>query len=168
MSTLTIDTRRARLEDAFGISAVHEAAWRHAYSGLIPHRSLDTMVRRRDPKWWARAIRHSTRILVMETNGQIVGYATVGPNRVAALPQEGEVYELYLAPEYQGVGLGRKLFLAAREELRASGLRGCVVWALEENRAAGAFYINAGGADVAEGSETFGGTSLAKVAYAWA
>ena len=107
MSTVSIGTRRAVIDDAFAISATHEAAWRHAYTGMIPHKSLDTMVRRRDAKWWARAIRHSTRILVLESDNQIVGYATMGPNRVAALPQDGEVYELYLLPEYQGVGLGK-------------------------------------------------------------
>ncbi len=167
MSILSLDTRRATASDAFGISAVHEASWRHAYTGLIPHRALDTMIRRRDPKWWARAIRNSTRILVLETRGQVVGYATIGPNRVSALPQEGEVYELYLLPEYQGVGLGKKLFLAAREELQRLGMKGSVAWVLEDNFPAMEFYRNAGGSDIAEGTETFNGKTLNKVAYAW-
>lgn len=167
MSILSLDTRRAVSADAFGISAVHDASWRHAYTGLIPHKALDTMVRRRDPKWWARAIRNSTRILVMENAGQIVGYTTLGPNRVSALPQQGEIYELYLLPEYQGVGLGKKLFLAAREELGLIGMRGAVVWVLEDNTPAMQFYRNAGGSDVAEGSETFDGRTLNKIAFCW-
>ncbi len=167
MNTITIDTRRARASDSFAISGVHETSWRHAYNGIIPHRSLDTMVRRRDPKWWARAIRNSTRILVLEVGSQIVGYATVGPNRVSELPQDGEVYELYLLPEYQGIGLGKQLFLAARGELAALGMTTSLVWVLEDNMQATHFYANAGGRDVAEGSETFNGTTLSKVAYAW-
>ena len=167
MSILFIDTRRADAGDAFGISAVHDASWRQAYTGLIPHKALDTMIRRRDPKWWTRAIRNSTRIMVLETEGQIVGYATLGPNRVSALSQEGEVYELYLLPEYQGVGLGKKLFLAARQELTNLGMKGCVVWVLEDNAPAMQFYGNAGGRDIAEGNETFNGKTLNKVAYAW-
>ncbi len=167
MSTLSLDTRRAVASDAFGISAVHDASWRHAYTGLIPHKALDTMIRRRDPKWWSRAIRNSTRIIVLETQGRVVGYATLGPNRVSALPQQGEVYELYLLPEFQGVGLGKKLFLAARAELIHIGMRGVVVWALEDNDTANQFYRNAGGSDIAEGNETFNGKTLNKVAYAW-
>lgn len=167
MTTLSIDTRRAMEGDAFGISAVHDASWRNAYTGLIPHKALDTMVRRRDPKWWGRAIRNSTRILVLEDDGKIVGYATLGPNRVSALAQEGEVYELYLLPEYQGVGLGRKLFLSAREELTRLGMGSCVVWVLEDNDPAMSFYRNAGGCDVAEGVETFNGKTLNKVAFCW-
>ncbi len=167
MSILSIEARRASTADAFGVAAVHDASWRQAYTGIIPHMSLNTMIRRRDAQWWARAIRHSTRILVLETLGQIVGYATLGQNRVSALSQQGEVYELYLMPEYQGVGLGKKLFLAARQELEAIGLKGCVVWALEDNVQATQFYANAGGMDIAEGTETFNGKSLNKLAFAW-
>ena len=167
MSTLSLDTRPAEVADAFGIAAIHDASWRQAYTGLIPHKSLDTIIGRRDPKWWARAIRNSTRVLVMESDSQLVGYATIGPNRVSALSQEGEVYELYLLPEYQGVGIGKNLFLAAREQLVRLGFKGCVVWVLEENDPAMQFYRNAGGIDIAEGTETFNGKTLNKVAFAW-
>lgn len=167
MSTLAIETRRADASDADAISAIHEAAWNQAYCGLIPHKALAAMISRRDAKWWSRAIRKSTRILVMEAMGEIVGYATLGSNRVSALPQQGEVYELYLQPEYQGVGLGKRLFLAARTELVRLGYSGCVVWVLEENAPAITFYRNAGGTDIAEGSETFSGKTLPKLAFAW-
>lgn len=167
MSTVSIDIRRAGSGDAPTLSKVHDFSWRQVYSGLIPHRALETMIARRDEQWWAKAIRHSTRILVLEAMGEIVGYTTMGRNRASALAQEGEVYELYLLPEYQGVGLGRRLFLAARQELTNIGLNGSVVWVLDDNRAAVQFYQNAGGIDVAEGSETFSGTTLSKTAFAW-
>ena len=80
---------------------------------------------------------------------------------------KGEIYELYLKPEYQGVGFGKKLFSLARQELAHIGMKGCVVWALEENDSALNFYMNAGGRDIAEGNETFDGASLKKIAFAW-
>ena len=52
--------------------------------------------------------------LVIEVAGVIAGYATLGLNRARSLPQEGEVYEIYLRPEYQGIGLGRILFGEAK------------------------------------------------------
>ena len=168
MTTLTTQIRRACVEDAAAIARVHEESWRQAYNGLLPHSALDRMVRRRDPQWWARAIRQSTRILALEVGGTVAGYATIGPNRVRSLPQAGEVYELYLAPEYQGLGFGKTLFLAARRDLAAAGLKGCLVWVLEENEPACRFYRNAGGRDMAEGTETFDGTVLNKVAFAYA
>lgn len=167
MKILTINPRQANLNHASGIAAVHEQSWRHAYSGIIPHSALERMIARRDEAWWKRAIKQSTRILVMEDHDAVVGYATLGPNRVSALPQDGEVYELYLLPEYQGVGLGRKLFLAARQELVNSGMNGAVAWVLEGNEAAVQFYRNAGGQDTAEGTESFDGKTLNKIAFCW-
>ena len=167
MSTITIDIRQAKTEDAAGIAETHDASWRYAYTGMLPYKSLDTMVRRRDEKWWERAIRHSTNILVLDIGDEIAGYVTLGPNRVRTLPFEGEIYELYLKPEFQGVGFGRKLFSLARQELRRLGMQGCVVWALEDNDNAVGFYINAGGRDIAEGNETFDGSALRKIAFAW-
>ena len=85
-----------------------------------------------------------------------------------AIVQKGEVYEIYLLPEYQGVGLGTRLFLAARRELARFGFDSVVVWALADNEQACRFYRNAGGRKVARANERFGETSLTKVAFAWA
>ena len=167
MTLLTTQIRRARPDDAAAIAAVHETSWMQAYGGVLPHGALRTMVGRRDVSWWRRAIRQSTRVLALDVGGEVAGYATIGPNRVKSLPQAGEVYELYLAPRFQGVGFGRTLFLSARQDLRAGGRRGCVVWVLEDNEPAVRFYENAGGRDVAEGSETFDGRVLNKIAYAF-
>lgn len=167
MSTVSIDIRLAGMGDAAGIADVHDVSWRHAYTGILPYRALDTMIRRRGTEWWKRALRHSTRILVVEFDDEIVGYATLGPNRVRSLPGKGEVFELYIRPEFQGVGFGRKLFLAARQELLRMGLPGCIVWALADNHNAVQFYTNAGGDDIAEDSEVFDGQRLLKIAFAW-
>ena len=167
MKTLIIDIRRAALEDAEAIAEVHQAAWRGAYAGVIPHRALASMISRRGGQWWNNAIRRAASILVLEIDGTVAGYATLGRNRARELPQQGEIYELYLRPEYQGVGLGRRLFSAARDNLRSHGLKGIVVWALEDNEPAINFYSNAGGRDIAEGVEFFDKQALRKVAFVW-
>jgi ribosomal protein S18 acetylase RimI-like enzyme len=106
-------------------------------------------------------------VLIVEIGGTIAGYATIGKNRAKELSQEGEIYELYLRPEYQGIGLGRRLFSAAKQKLADHGLKGMVVWALEDNANALAFYAGAGGRDLAEGVEIFEHTALKKVAFIW-
>jgi len=103
----------------------------------------------------------------IEVQGQPVGYASVGLNRVKALPQEGEIYELYLKPEFQGIGLGKRLFNEARQLLDSLGCQGVVVWCLEDNHSAVEFYRFQGGKDVAEGHETFDGKTLKKLAFVW-
>ncbi|MCO4317431.1 GNAT family N-acetyltransferase [Phyllobacterium sp. 21LDTY02-6] len=167
MKTHVTEIRRAAPADAVTISAIHMAAWKGAYSGIIPHKTLNTMLERRGPEWWRRAIMRSTQILLADVGGIVAGYATLGPNRARQLPQRGEIYELYVRPEYQGTGIGSRLMAAARQNLAGQGLKGTVVWALEDNELAIAFYIGAGGRDIAEGVECFEGRTLRKVAFAW-
>ena len=167
MGTLAIELRRGEVGDAAAIALVHDAAWQNAYSGVVPHKALNRMVRRRGERWWSKAIRRATIVLVLEIGGKIAGYATLGRNRVSTLPHDGEIYELYLLPEYQGLGFGTRLFLAARAELKRRGLIGTVVWVLAENERGISFYKNAGGRIVAEGSEMFDGQKLVKLAFAW-
>ena len=167
MYSITAETRRATLDDARSISSIHMASWKNAYSGMVPHAALARMINRRGLKWWEKAIRRSTVILVIEVGDEIAGYATLGPNRVNTLPFEGEVYEIYLRPEYQGIGLGMKLFADAKNELARRGYKGLVVWSLSDNAPALSFYQNAGGKAVASGFENFDDKRLEKTAFAW-
>jgi ribosomal protein S18 acetylase RimI-like enzyme len=167
MNTLLIDIRPATRRDAAAVADVHYHAWMGAYSGIIPHAALQRMVARRDAKWWENAIRRSSTVLVVEFDSEVVGYATIGKNRARGLPQQGEIYELYILPEFQGIGLGTKLFAAARKRLAARGLRGLVVWVLEDNPNAVRFYESTGGVDSAESVEVFDHKALKKIAYTW-
>ncbi|MEL6436469.1 MAG: GNAT family N-acetyltransferase [Pseudomonadota bacterium] len=167
MSLLTIDIRPAAVGDGEGIAQVHAEAWQHAYAGILPFTSLRAMINRRDAQWWVRAVRRGTSILLLEMGDKIVGYVTYGLNRARALPQDGEIYELYLLPEYQGLGLGKRLFSTARDDLHRLGCSGLVVWTLDENINANSFYAQMGGKDIAEGHEMFAGKAIKKIAYVW-
>jgi GNAT superfamily N-acetyltransferase len=167
MNSLTLDIRPATSRDADQIADVHANAWQNTYQGLIPFISLRSMIERRNGSWWRRAIDRGTSVMVVDMNGTIAGYCTFGLNRARALPQEGEIYELYMRPEYQGVGIGTRLFKAARESLRSHGCNGLVVWALEDNSMAMTFYHGHGGKDVAQGYESFQEKMMRKVAFVW-
>jgi GNAT superfamily N-acetyltransferase len=93
---------------------------------------------------------------------------TYGRCRLGRTPFQGEIFELYLHPIYQGFGLGEKLFSGARMRLAELRLKGLLVWALSDNDSACGFYLRLGGKPVAEGAESFGDLSLRKVAFAWA
>jgi GNAT superfamily N-acetyltransferase len=167
MKTLASDIRFAETADAAALADIHAAAWRATYTGIIPFRPLGEMIRRRGMAWWQSALARQAAILVIEFEGRPIGYATLGRNRTRAIQAAGEIYEIYLLPEYQGLGFGRRLFGAARDLLRERGLKGLVVWALAENDHAGAFYAAMGGVDIAEGSETFEARTIRKVAFRW-
>jgi ribosomal protein S18 acetylase RimI-like enzyme len=167
MKTLTIDVRRAEPLDARAISETHRISWLQAYAGLIPHKPLIQMVDRRGETWWRKATRGPATLLVLDVAGTVAGYATLGLNRARALPQEGEIYEIYLRPEYQGIGLGRQLFGEAKLLLKSLGCKGLIVWCLEDSEHAYRFFRSSGGRDIAEGMENFGEKDLKKVGFVW-
>jgi ribosomal protein S18 acetylase RimI-like enzyme len=167
MSTVVIEIRRAKPSDAAVVAETHDEAWRAAYRGIIPGPELEKLISRRGPAWWESAITKGSRVALLGFGDQVAGYANYGRNRARSLFYDGEVYELYLRPEFQGLGFGRRLFTAARRDLAQSGLKSLVVWALSDNEPAVEFYRALGGRAVARSSERFGASVLDKVAFAW-
>jgi len=167
MSTTLIETRPARPDDAVCLAETHDEAWRTAYQGLIPGPELEKLITRRGPSWWDTAIRRGSRISLLIFGDEIAGYANYGRNRAKSLPYAGEVYELYLRPEYQGLGFGRRLFSNTKRDLAQSGQTSMVVWVLSDNEPAVAFYRALGGRTIARSTERFGDKVLDKVAFAW-
>jgi len=165
MDQTVITIRRARRVDAERIAAVHDAAWRSAYRGLIPGAELERMIARRGPSWWDAAIARGSRLLVLDFADEIGGYASYGRNRVPSLPHRGELFELYLAPQFQGLGFGRKLFEAVRADLADNGYPSMLVWALAGNERALDFYQRLGGKRVRYAPEQFGQETRQRIAF---
>ncbi len=165
MSELVTGIRIARPADAIAVSGVFDAAWRDAYRGIIPGIQLERFVQRRGPRWWRLALRRHRQIAVLDVGKRIVGYASYGRCRDKAIPAAGEIDELYLLPEYQGLGFGGRLFRAVRNDLRDRFDGPVLVWSLAENERGCAFYQAMGGRSVARSDERIGDTALTKVAY---
>ena len=164
MTSLVIDVRPARGSDASQLADVYAASWREAYSGIIPSLTLEKMIVRRGPAWW-RAAMHKRAVLVLDVGGRVAGYATFAPAPGRAGQSVAEIQELYLAPEYQGIGLGVRLFAAALKRIRSRGYPRVIVRALADNDRANAFYRRYGGAVVARTDETIGGRALPCIWY---
>jgi GNAT superfamily N-acetyltransferase len=165
MKELTISIRRARSEDAAALSGVFDAAWREAYQGVIPGIALERMMARRGPRWWLSTIGRGRPLVVLDVAETVAGYVSYGRCRDRSLPADGEVDELYLAPEYQGIGFGTRMFKAVRNDLLDRGIKRIAVWCLSENERARAFYERLGGKIIAETNDRVAGSSLTKVAY---
>ncbi len=157
--------RHAKPGDAQAIAEAHDASWRDAYRGIIPGAELERMIARRGPAWWSAAIARGTGLLVLDYDGIIAGYATYGRNRVPSMPYSGEIFEIYLVPEYQGLGFGRRVFRAARRELAEHGYLSTIVWALADNEKALGFYRRLGGLPIRRAEERFGTDMLTRVAF---
>ncbi len=166
MSATVIDVRQATPTDGEGIAGVHASAWREAYQGIIPAKTLDRMINRRGARWWSDAARRKN-VLVLDFGGAIAGYATYGPARMSGSADAGEIHEIYLAPEYQGIGLGGWLFATATRALQGQKYSRMLVRVLADNDRASCFYRRQGGKEVSRGKEALDGANLDSIIYQW-
>lgn len=162
-----IKIRLSKSADSAALAALHCDAWRYAYRGIVPGLSLERMIGRRGPAWWERMHRSGHQALVLEFDKRVAGYATFGPCRMRSVRPLGEIYELYLRPECQGVGFGKRLFAEARRILNANVFSGLLVWALADNDLACRFYTALGGRERMRAHERFCGIRLEKIGFVW-
>jgi ribosomal protein S18 acetylase RimI-like enzyme len=168
MKTVTHETRFAKLHDVAGLVQTHDDAWRSTYRGLIPGSELEKIISKRGADWWQAAIARGNRISLLIFNDEIAGYINYGRNRAKGLSSEGEIYELYLKPEYQGLGFGTQLFNAAKLDLKRNNIGSMVAWALTDNELGMTFFRNQAGRAIARSQERFGTKMLDKTAFSWA
>ncbi len=161
--------RPALAADARAIAQVHVKSWQHAYADLLPADYLASLsVDARCEMWQAAIAKGAPRVLVAEQHGNIAGFAAVGPSRdEGALPQDFEIWAIYLAPEYWGQGTGGQLWQAVREFSVQCGAQSMSLWVVANNARAIHFYDAHGFTQQPDSLATFelGGVSLQEVRY---
>lgn len=170
-----IRIRRARRTDAAAIGRVHVETWQAAYVGLLPDTMLAELSDVRQSAYWSRALADPAEargIFVAEDDDRdIVGFGSCGPARQRLAPladhqRVGEVYTLYVEPDFQNLGLGRRLLDAMFRQMHADGCSAAMLWMLARNPTR-FFYEGMGGVLAASRREPFAGTTVDEVAYAW-
>jgi ribosomal protein S18 acetylase RimI-like enzyme len=164
--------RRARADDAPAIAAVHVAAWREAYAGLLPARLLRSLsVEEAVLKWRPMlSVPHPAVFVAMRPDQTVAGFGSCGPQRAAALAADGfagEIEAIYLLAADQGQGLGRRLMAAMARALIAEGLGSAALWVLRDNQRSRGFYEALGGELVGARVEMRGRVAFQEVAYGW-
>lgn len=144
--------RAAVPDDAEEVERLRVAGWQAAYRGILPDDYLNRMRvdggrRRRSMTEQATAEPPSVRVeSVAVQRGAIVGWVSGGRCRDADRPgpRQGEVYAIYVLPEWWGRGVGRLLMAHAVRVLSEAGYRDITLWVLEANQQARRFYQAAG------------------------
>jgi GNAT superfamily N-acetyltransferase len=140
-----VTVRPATVADAAAMGRVHVRAWQAAYRGQMPDGYLDGLRASERAAGWERALqaeRPRGGVLVAERDGEVVGFANVGP--AADLDGAGELYAINVDPAHWGTGTGRALLAAAQDELARLGFAETVLWVLPANARARRFYERAG------------------------
>lgn len=140
--------RDATPDDAEGIAIVHVKTWQCAYRGQMPDSLLDGLSVEKRTEGWRKQLqeppegRHS---FVVEIEGQIVGWCTVGKTRDEDVtPEIGELYGIYIHPDFIGKGLGSALMEHALTVLKNDGYDKATLWVLDTNEKTRRFYEKKG------------------------
>jgi ribosomal protein S18 acetylase RimI-like enzyme len=165
MSEIAI--RAARAGDAKQIARLDVDTWRSTYAGILTAPFLVGLSARRREVGWASVIEREPRdvCVAVDSDGDILGFGSCGRNRDHK-EFAGEVFTLYVAPDWQNQGIGRRLLLALFERLVAQGCGSAIIWVLRENPAR-FFYERLGGRDVRHRHFVVGGQRVEAAGYAW-
>lgn len=165
MNEITI--RPARPGDASGIAGLDIETWRATYAGLLSASYLVGLSQQRRELGWRMVIDREPRDvrIAIDAAGAVVGFGSCGPSR-GERHFPGEVFTLYVAPDRQNEGIGRRLVIALFRRLVASGLDAAIVWVLRDNPSR-FFYERIGGRQVSRKPIAVGGKVVEAVAYGW-
>ncbi len=174
-----ISLRKARVADAIAIGAVHVAAWRSSYPGILPDAFLAKLSVSRQAAHYDAAIRGGTGVMVATASGtdvpsgsgpRIIGFTTSGRARhvdtVGRRLAEGEVETLYVLDDWRDRGIGRRLMRASASHLIDIGCKSAFCWVLRDNPSRW-FYQRLGGKPVAETAIQIGGEKILQTAFMW-
>jgi ribosomal protein S18 acetylase RimI-like enzyme len=167
ISMSEIAIRAARPGDARQIARLDVETWRSTYAGILTTPFLVGLSTRRREVGWAGVIEREPRdvCVAVDADGDILGFGSCGRNRDHK-EFAGEVFTLYVAPDWQNQGVGRRLLIALFGRLVAQGCRSAIIWVLHENPAR-FFYQRLGGRDVRHRNFVVGGQRIEAAGYAW-
>lgn len=170
-----IRIRPARAGDAAGIARVQVECWRDAYVGILPDKVLINLSDVR------AAARLTQQIAAQDDSGlfvvalwkrSVVGFCQGGGQRRGALPvaessESGEVFTLYVDPNFQGLGIGTAMLFRVVERMHEIGFASLVISTLAENQPARRFYEKLGGRAGEDVTSIVLGSPTTETPYYW-
>lgn len=169
-----IQIREAREGDAHGMAHVFVTSWRTGHRGQVPDHVLLSRSYESSERGWKRwfatraAGGHERECLYVAEDGEaIVGVGLGGPAHAPGAYPIADVYVLYVLPEYQGQGIGRRLVATLARHLTQEGMESLWIRVLKVNTPARAFYEALDGRLLFEEQIEDEGVTLDQVAYEW-
>lgn len=169
LASQAITLRVATPDDALTIAELKCITWRHAYVGLMPDHALANLDAKAEAPHWRDWLEDETSgliALLLEQQGRAIGYGLAGPMRKgdregSEIDADAEIYALYIHPDHQRSGLGKRLMAGLCERLIKAGFVMVGLWMVGGNDRAERFYRSIGGeeqgkrVEIANGRITF-------------
>ena len=175
---MTTHIRPARIEDPPAMARVMVDTWLSAHRGQVP----DAQWQRRRDEWtyavsegaWrglleeiADGVNTDDCVYVALVEEDLVGVAVGCPSGLGLLPDAAEVSGVYVRPEHQGRGLGRRLVQTVAADQAARGRRALLISCLVANAPARRFYEAIGGRVIGTHETEDYGFREPQVVYGW-
>lgn len=138
--------RAAIINDVDEITNVHIASWQSAYKGLISREVLANLDHETRKKMWTTSIQENPQETIVASEGnQIIGFSNFGHYRDNEDDHSlAEIRAIYLLEPYWRKGIGSSLLNRSIEQIEASYYTTFVLWVLNTNTRAIAFYVKHG------------------------
>lgn len=154
--------RRMLRKDEAEVGRLYAKSWQAGYKGLLPQDYLDGL-----GEWrWDSKFTGLPGCFVITHGDIIVGHSCARAAADEAMSGWGEVWTLYVLPEYWGKGFGKALLQNSVDWLMEQGYERVYLWALETNTRARRFYEKQG---FRENGDTMrceiGGTIVTDIRY---
>jgi len=163
--------RTATADDASGVARVHVDTWRTAYRDILPASVLSALSYEARTERWRENLKQAGpqqfTLVAEDDGGEVVGFAGGGPERDETPGYDGEIYAVYVLAQQQRCGIGRQLMGVSARHLMDQGFGAAMLWALEVNGRARAFYEALGGQLIGRKTKIVADTPQIEVAYGW-
>ncbi len=169
--SIELKIREAKPDDAPQIAEVHIKSWRQAYKGIVHQSYLDNGLDINErTKRWHENLAESRKGTFLAFDGEIlVGFSTVGKSRDDDYSDYGELYAIYLDPDYFGKSVGKALFQRSLEYAITQGFKKMFVSVLSYNKIGRDFYERLGAVPIENSEEelTIDGQPYLEMKYEW-
>jgi ribosomal protein S18 acetylase RimI-like enzyme len=138
--------RYADANDAKVLGEIHSKSWEVAYKDIVPDEILNRMTAEKRQKYFHKALTEywEEDALIFKDN-KAAGFICIGKCRDKDKDDTyGEIWGLYLLPEYWNKGIGTYFINWGLNELKRRNYKKATLWVLEENLNARKFYEKIG------------------------
>jgi ribosomal protein S18 acetylase RimI-like enzyme len=129
--------RTATLDDVEAISIIHVNAWNKAYRDVMPEAFLNSITVKDRMSMWTKALSVPGKgiYVVSEHNGEVQGFAVLGPARDDDISNTnaGELVALNVNPEAWSCGVGSALLNHVIEFSHNEKWKSLYLWVIESN-----------------------------------
>lgn len=171
-----VATRLATAADIPAIARIHVQGWRDAYGGAVDQGWLDNLDEEEQARQWREWFDPEQRPVLIALNdaGDAVGFVNYGrlrtppPGSSPIRPlYSGEIYALYILPQYWRQGIGARLLREAAQGLAAMKHKSMCLWVLEKNARAMSFYKKTGGERCGKKDIEIGPSTARDLCFGW-